>query len=132
MAGIERLGFERRSAEFLMLEMEIGQPIVDRRRLRVFGEGVQIGAVPVQRLLIIGRLLLDQVLFLVERVIMVCEVPQVGLEVGHHLGRIGRLEVVPVVGLEAVPQGEILLRFQHQFRETPGLVDLDHPHAELR
>ena len=67
-----------RLAEVLVLEQQIGEPIVDRRRFQVFGEGGEIRAVPVQCFLEVRGLLVRQLLLLVERVVVIRQVLQVG------------------------------------------------------
>jgi len=121
----------RRLTEVLVLEQEIRHAIVDGGRLEVLRERGEVLAVPVQRLLEVGGLLARQRALLVEGVGVIGEVVEVGLQEAENLGRFVDGEVPPVLGLQSVARGELLLRLENQLREIAHLEDLDHPHAEL-
>jgi hypothetical protein len=121
----------RRLAEIPVLQEEIGELMMDARRFGLLGKRGEVRAVPAQSLLEVRGLLGIQLRLLVERVVVVPQVLQVALQVAEHLGSVGDGEVTPVLGLQPVRGGELLLRLQHQFRESACLEDLDHTHAEV-
>ena len=82
--------------------------------------------------LVVFLLLLDQSLVLVERVIMVREVSQVGFEEGQYDREFLDIEELPVGRIETVGVGEVFLGFDNQFRETALEINLDHANIEIR
>ena len=77
-------------------------------------------------------LLVEQRLFLVQRVVVAGEIGQVLLEKADDLWRFGTVEEVPVLGIDRVARREILLRLDDQPREAGLGVNVDDPHAEER
>ena len=99
----------RRIAEIMVLEQEVRQPVVDRRRIGVLRERIEIVAVPSPRLVIIRELLARFLRALILRVIMRGEILQVRLQVGEHLWRLFGFEVSPVFALQSVLGRELAL-----------------------
>ena len=93
----------------MVFEQEVREPVVDRRRIGVLGERIEIVAVPSPRLVIIRELLARFLRALILRVIMRGEILQVRLHVGKHLRRIFGFEVSPIFALQAVLGGELPL-----------------------
>ena len=116
----------------LVLQQQVGQLVVDRRGVFLFRERIEELAVPGERLLEVLGLVLHVLRILIQRVIVVRQLLQVGLQVADHV-RIGiDVEMLPVRRLEAVVGHERLVGLNDQARESALLVDLDHPHVEVR
>ena len=100
--GVRRaLVLERGLAEVGVLEQQVRELVVDARRLRVLRERREERAVPHERFRVVRRLLLLEPRVLIQRVIVVREVLEVRLQVREHLGPLGRVEVLPIVSLQA-------------------------------
>ena len=74
-----------RLAEILVLQEQVGEPVVDGRRLGVLREGLEVVLVPAESLAVVCVLLVRQILVLILGVIMGREVLQVGLQVAQYL-----------------------------------------------
>ena len=121
-----------RFSEVFVFEQEIRQAIVGGGRLGGLRERGEIFAVPVQGLCEVGGLLVGQLCLLVERVIVIREILEIGFQVAEDFRGVVGVEVAPVLGLQAVAGRELLLRLEDELREVARLEDLDHPHAEVR
>ena len=101
--GVRRaLVLARGLAEVGVLEQQVRELVVDARRLLVLRERREKRAIPDERLGVIRRLLLLEGVVLIERVIVIREILEVRLQVREHLGPLGRVEVLPVLALQAV------------------------------
>ena len=116
----------------MILEHEIRELIVRLRRLWIGVERGQKLPVPARGLDVVGRSLFMLLRVLVLGVIVVRQILQVALQVTQHFGRLAHIEVMPVLALQAVCAREVLLRREHELRESALLVDFAHPHAEAR
>src|SRR6266436_5169516 len=121
-----------RLAEILVLQKQVRKLIVDGCRISLLRKGLEVGAVPLACLAIIGELLICVVCVLILGVIMRREVFQVRLQVGQYFWRLFGFEMSPVFGFQAVLGSELPLRLQHQLGE-PALGESIHDaHAESR
>src|SRR6266478_2157984 len=121
-----------RLAEILVLQNQVRKLIVDGCRISLLREGLEVGAVPLACLAIIGELLICVVCVLILGVIMRREVFQVRLQVGQYFRRLFGFEMSPVFGLQAVLGSELPLRLQYQLGEPTLGESIHDAHAESR
>ena len=83
----------------LMFKQKVGKLIIDRGRFGVVRERVEKFPVPALRFEKGRRPLLGETLILVQRMIMIGQILQIGLEKTHNLWRLVQVEVAPILGL---------------------------------
>ncbi len=91
-----------RAPEVFVLEQQVRQLVIDRRRLLVGRERIQELCVPTQRLAEVRGLLLGQQFFLVQRVIVAGEIGQVLLEKADDFRRVRGIEEIPVLRVDGI------------------------------
>src|SRR6267378_6359387 len=119
-----------RLAEILVLQNQVRKLIVDGCRIGLLRKGLEVGAVPLACLAIIGELLSCVACALILGVIMRREVFQVRLQVGQYFWRLFGFEMSPVFGLQAVLGSELPLRLQYQLGEPTLGESIHDAHAE--
>ena len=124
--------FLRRTHEVAVFQHQASELVIDFRRLGFIRKGFQVATVPMNGLGVVLRLVILQLLVLVRRMIVAGQVDQVGLLEFDHAGVVLDIEYRPVLGIQCVGIGKGLFRFQHQFRETTLLVNLDDADGEVR
>jgi hypothetical protein len=117
----DALVLDRRFVVTLALVQDLGE---EETRVGGFGllrEGLEPGAIPVDRLLVVGGIVIG----LGARVVVLRKLGQVQLELRGHFGRIGGRARRPVRLAERVVLDELHLRCQHLIGEACLLVGVD-------
>ena len=118
--------------EILVLQQQISELVVNLRRLRIGRERREELPVPALRLVEVRSTLVNQAVVLVERMIVPCEIVQVGLEERDDKRVIFGREILPVLGVQGVARSKLFLRLNDEQRETGMVLYLDHAHTKMR